>query len=185
MHNAFSLLYTKIFWKNARLIRLPFRMRGKKSFLYGKGLTTGYSCRIEIGGSLGKAKLKIGSNCIIGDYAHIVANSSVEIGDNVLLASRVFISDTSHGSYKGDEMDSPPSISPNERQLSYASVNIGNNVWIGENVCILPGVHIGNGCVVGSNSVVTRNIPDYCMAVGTPAIVIKRYSHIDKCWKIV
>ena len=141
-------------------------MRGKKSFLYGRGFTTGYSCRIEIGGSLDNMKLKIGDNCVIGDYAHIVANKSVTIGDNVLMASRVFISDTSHGSYKGDENDTPPNSSPNERVLSYAGVVVGNDVWIGENACILPGVNIGNGCIEGSNAVVTKDVPDYGVVVG-------------------
>lgn len=181
--NVISLLYTKLFWKKARLIRLPFRVRGKKSFFYGKGFTTGYSCRIEIGGSLENTKLTIGDNCVIGDYAHIVANESVAIGDNVLMASRVFISDTSHGSYKGDENDAPPDSSPNERVLFYASVAVGNNVWIGENACILPGVHIGNGCIVGSNAVVTKDVPDYSVVAGVPAFVIKHYSFIDRCWK--
>jgi acetyltransferase-like isoleucine patch superfamily enzyme len=54
-------------------------------------------------------------------------------------------------------------------------VEIGEGAWIGENVCII-GASVGKGCVIGANSVVTKNIPDYCVAVGAPAKIIKRYS---------
>lgn len=182
MYNAFSLLYTKIFWKNARLIRLPFRMRGKKAFKYEEGLTTGYSCRIEIGGDLNHDKLRIGKNCVIGDYTHIVANESVTIGNNVLMASRVFITDTTHGSYCGDDDDSPPDSAPNMRRLSFQGVTIGDNVWIGENVSILPGAYIGSGCIIGANSVVIGNVSDHSIAVGSPAVVKKRYDPQTKRW---
>ncbi|BCZ27058.1 putative lipopolysaccharide biosynthesis O-acetyl transferase WbbJ [Claveliimonas bilis] len=179
--NFFSLVYTKIFWKKARLIRLPVRIRGKKAIDFGKGFTTGYSCRIEINGNIDKKKLIIGYNCIIGDYAHIVANDSVTIGNNVLLASRVFITDSNHGMYKGLN-PSRPEEEPNRRPICYAPVAIGDNVWIGENVSIMPGVKIGNGCIIGANSVVTKQIPDNCIAAGIPARIIKKYDYEKSAW---
>lgn len=183
LKNGISLMYTRLFWKRARLIRLPVRVRGKKSMTYGTGFTTGYSCRIEMYGELEKEKLVIGENCIIGDYAHITANKKVIIGNNVLMASRVFITDTSHGQYAGKSKESRPEVPPNRRPLFFDEVIIGDNVWIGENVSILPGVLIGKGCVVGANSVVTKNLPDNTIAVGNPAKVIKKYNEELELWQ--
>ena len=165
---AYSLVLTKIFYRGARLVRRPISILGKKNFNYGKGFTTGKNCRIEIfpGGSL-----KTGKNCRIGDNVHIVASNKVVLGEECLLASHIFISDTSHGTYSGDEQDSPD-VPPNYRSLTSDSVVIGNNVWIGENVCILPGSEIGFSSIIGSNSVVTGKIPDQSIAVGGPAKVI-------------
>ncbi|WP_418793931.1 DapH/DapD/GlmU-related protein [Paenibacillus phytohabitans] len=149
---------------------------------FGTGFTTGYSCRIEMYGEVVKDKLIIGENCIIGDYAHITANKKVTIGNNVLMASRVFITDTGHGNYSNFSEKSAPLIPPNERPLYCNEVLIGDNVWIGENVSILPGVTIGNGCVIGANSVVTKNIPLNSIAVGNPARVVKQYDIVTKKW---
>lgn len=179
---ALALIYTKLFWRRARLIRLPVRIRGKKALYYGEGFTLGYSCRIEIHGELNRKKLVIGKNCIVGDYAHIAANHSMQIGDDVLMASRVYISDTSHGSYDGDGDSSPGSL-PNERPIVYKEVVIGNRVWIGENVSILPGVTIGDGVIIGANSVVTKDIPTCTIAAGCPAKVIKKWN--GKEWERV
>ena len=126
VHLFFSLLYTKLFFRGCRLIRLPARIRGKKGIVFGKGFTVGYSSRIAVGGDLKKKKLVFGQNVVIGDYCHIEANYNIKIGDNCLLASRVFITDTLHGSYGAKEEEaSIPSIPPNDRPLSYRSVSIG------------------------------------------------------------
>ncbi|MEK3901314.1 DapH/DapD/GlmU-related protein [Paenibacillus sp. FSL R7-0179] len=179
--NGIALIYTKLFWRKARLIRLPIRVRGKQCMSYGTGFTVGYSCRIEMNGVKVKAKLTIGDNCVIGDYAHIVANYKVVIGSGVLMASRVFITDTHHGNYSDKSVDSLPIVPPNKRPLHYKEVSIGNNVWLGENVSILPGVSIGDGCIIGANAVVTKNIPKNSIAAGNPAKVIKRYDlKLDK-----
>lgn len=179
----FSLLYTKIFWPRARLIRIPHRIRGKKNIKYGYGFTVGYFARIESSGKkLKKPKITIGNNVVIGDYAHIVGNSNLTIGDNVLIASRVFISDTSHGTYSGINSSHPVSH-PNERELFYKNVRIGNDVWIGENVCILPGVEIGNGSIVGAGSIVTKDIPENCICAGNPAKIIKQF--INREWEVL
>lgn len=180
--NIVALIYTKIFWKNARLIRLPIRVRGKSCMKFGKGLTTGYSCRIEMNGEKIQDKLVIGENCIIGDYIHLVANYKVRIGDNVLMASRIFISDSNHGNYSGDIDHDNPNLEPNKRHIEYKEVVIGDNVWIGENVSILAGCHIGNGCIIGANTVVTKDVPENCIIVGNPAKIIKKYDKSKKKW---
>lgn len=169
-----------MFFKRARLVRRPIYIRGKKSIVGARNLTTGRFCRFDLNGR--KETLFIGDNCEIGDNTHIVALDKVEIGDNVLIASKVFISDTSHGIYRG-ECSSSPYTSPNERKLVSKSVKIGNNVWIGENVVILSGVTIGDGCVIGANSVVTKNIESYTIAVGVPAQIVKIYDLQSQQWE--
>ena len=96
---------------------------------------------------------------------------SVSIGDGTLLAGHVYISDNSHGKYK-DENQCLPSEIPIDRVHMVAPVKIGKYVWIGEGVVVMPGVEIGDGCVIGANSVVTKNIPANSVAVGSPCKVI-------------
>ena len=177
---------SKILFKNARLIRFPFDVRGRKYIEVMKGFTTGRGCRIEAFPQAGnKVVLRIGKNFQMNDYVHITAISHVEIGDNVLLASKVYISDSSHGSYQGDENDSHPDSIPKERPLFYKEVKIKDNVWLGEHVSVLPGVTIGKGSIVGANSVVAKDIPDFCIAVGCPARIIKRFNHNTNRWERV
>lgn len=160
---AYSLLLTKITCPQARLIRRPIYIRGGESIVGAYGLTTGRFCRFDLDGKM--KTLYIGDNCELGDNVHIVALNKVEIGDNLLAASKVFISDTNHGYYKGDNIsnhDTPP----NERELVKGETYIGNNVWIGENAVVLSGSKIGDGCVIGANAVVSREIPPNSIVVG-------------------
>ena len=71
---------------------------------------------------------------------------------------------------------------PAEETSSNNTVEIGEGSWLGENVCVL-GTHIGKHCVIGANSVVTKDIPDYSVAVGIPAKVIKRFDLESKSWR--
>ncbi|WP_085830198.1 DapH/DapD/GlmU-related protein [Collinsella vaginalis] len=179
-----STIRTRLFFPGARLIRFPFYLRGKPRLRFGAGFTTGYRCRIEIIGD-GRddraVKLTLGENARLGDQVHIVSAERVRIGDNFLAASKVFISDCAHGCYTGGG-SSAPDTDPAARPLTSAPVTIGDNVWLGENVCVLPGVSIGDGSVIGSNAVVTHDIPAGCIAAGVPAQVIKRYDPATKSW---
>lgn len=176
--NIYSLIWTKIFMPQCRLIRRPSYFRGRKSLKGAKFLTTGRFCRYDLEGR--KKTLFVGDNCQFGDMTHIVALNRVSIGNNVLIASKVFISDTNHGSYAGN-VHSSPDIPPKDRDLVSSSVEIGNNVWIGENAVILPGAIIGNGSIVGANSVVSKEIPE-CSIVAGVNTVIKKYSYSEKKW---
>ena len=129
--------------------------------------------------------MHFGEDCQINDYVHIVAMENISIGNNVLMASHVFISDNSHGSYKCDFRDSDPRIPPTERAYATSPIKIGNNVWIGEGVMIMPGVTIGDGCVIGAHSIVSKSIPNNSIAVGTPAKVVKQYNFNTKHWEKV
>lgn len=116
-------------------------------------------------------KLIIKNNVSITDRCIISAANRIEIGNGCLLGRDTFITDNSHGeNISINELN----ISPHERNIfSKGPVIIGDNVWTGKNVCIMPNVKIGNGAIIGANSVVTHNIPPYSVAVGSPAKVIK------------
>lgn len=131
-----------------------------------------------------KPSIYIGNNVVIGDYCHIVGRYNLFIGDNVLIASKVFISDTSHGLYDQSNRASNPIIAPNLRKLHYKKVMIGNNVWIGENVSILPGVMIGDGSIIGANSVVTHDVMENSIVAGNPAKKIKFFDRGLNQWKV-
>jgi len=183
---ATSYIKTKIFFPKARLIRFPIVIRGKKYINLGENLTTGIGCRLEAFPLFSKEKLLVfGNNIQINDYVHISAMSKVQIGDNVLMASKIYIADNTHGVYTEGESASSPEISPIDRDYSVAEVIIENNVWIGESVSILPGVTIGSGAIIGSNSVVTKNIPPHSIAVGVPARCIKKYNFKTQNWEYI
>ena len=118
----------------------------------------------------------------MNDFVHICALDRVEIGDGCLFASHIYISDNSHGRMGGDKNDSSPEVQPDHREYITSPVIIGKNVWIGEGVIVMPGVTIGDGSIIGAHSVVSKDIPLACVAVGTPARVVKKYSFEKKCW---
>ncbi len=180
-------LRTKLLCREARLIRFPIDIRGRKNIDFGRRLTTGKYCRLEAFKTIPvtgtKKKVIFGDNVQINDYVHISSVSQVLIGDNTLIASHVYISDNSHGSYKGDENDSAPDTPPAKRRYYASPVQIGSNVWLGEGVIVMPGVKIGDGAVIGAHSIVNKNIPECCLAVGAPAKPIKRFNLSTKKWE--
>jgi len=117
--------------------------------------------------------VQIGSHCWFGYYTHITCIDKIVIGDYCLTGKWVTIADNNHGNTDFESLQIPPC----QRQLvSRGPIIIGNNVWIGDKVTILPGVRIGNGAIVAANSVVTKDIPEYSIVAGNPAKIIKSYS---------
>jgi acetyltransferase-like isoleucine patch superfamily enzyme len=182
-----DLVKTKLLLTSARLIRFPFDIRNKKYIKIGKDFTTGRYCRLEAHPQSENQQicLTIGDRVQINDSVHIVASEQVVIGHDVLIASKVFISDLNHGSYGKDDIHHSPFTLPVDRPLSSKPVIIEDRVWLGEFVCVLPGVTIGAGSIIGSMSVVTKNIPPNCIAVGSPAKVIKKFNFESNIWEIV
>jgi len=114
--------------------------------------------------------LKIGNNVSLNFDCHIACIDKIAIGNGVLIASKVFITDHFHGNSTRESLLLPP----NERPLiAKGEVVIGNNVWIGEGVAIMPGVKLGENCIVGANAVVTNSFPANSVIGGVPARLLK------------
>ena len=162
------------------------RIIGLSNIKIGRNFNAGRNLWLEAVSSHGLEKYNpliiIKDNVAINDSVHIGATNYVEIGNNVLMASKIYISDHNHGIYTGDDQ-SNPLIPPNQRIVNNdKKVIIEDDVWIGEMVSILPGVTIGKGSIIGAGSVVTRDIPKYSIVVGNPARVIKSYDFIMNKW---
>jgi acetyltransferase-like isoleucine patch superfamily enzyme len=162
------------------------RLTGLKYMRIGAKFSGGEYCKIEAisryGGQRFKPLIVIKDNVTVLDFVHIAANNYVEIGNNVLIAAKAYITDHNHGVYSG-EGQSAPSEPPGQRVLTEGkSVIIHDNVWIGEPVSVMPGVTIGEGSVIGANSVVTKDIPPFTIAVGTPARAIKKFDNSSRKW---
>lgn len=116
-------------------------------------------------------KMVIGSDVFFNRDVFISCAQSVAIGDRCVLGSNVFITDNYHGSTERESLDRM-----REKLTSPGGVKIGEGVWIGNNVCILPNAEIGDGAIIGANSVVNSKIPMHVIAAGCPA-KIKRKIH--------
>ncbi len=144
------------------------RLEGLKSVCVGTRSEFGRGLRLT---SWEHGKITIGNRCHFGDYNHITSVNSIMIGDDLLTGDNVLISDNSHGTSSADSL----TIAPIERPVvSKGPVTIGDKVWIGQNCCILGGVNIGDCAVVAANSVVTHDVPPYCVVAGAPAKVVKQ-----------
>lgn len=169
-----------VLWKVSReqMVSRWHRLRLLAHGVYvGSGTRINGACRMQFGPGVivqrlsvlnvsGTGALKIGANSRIGAGAIISAIHSVEIGENVLLADRVFIADHNH------EFRDTARPVMTQGATSPKPVRIGAGSWLGVNSCILPGVELGEHCVVGANSVVTRSFPAYSIVGGVPARVI-------------
>jgi acetyltransferase-like isoleucine patch superfamily enzyme len=114
------------------------------------------------------ASLSLGEFVFIGKGTEFDVKEKVSVGAHTVIAPGCFITDHGHGLSRLSRID--------EQSCQSQEVKIGSDVWIGANVVILPGVSIGNGAVIGASAVITKDIPDYAIAVGVPARVIRHRS---------
>lgn len=139
-------------------------------FKEGLYLTTWDTYHYEEGTQQMEPRLQIGKHCNFGAFNHITCINQVTIGNGVLTGKWVTITDNSHGTSEHDDL----TICPLCRKVtSKGPVVINDNVWIGDKATILPNVTIGEGSIVAANSVVTKNVPSYCIVGGNPARIIK------------
>ena len=125
------------------------------------GMVPGQEC-------LSSPVVSIGDRCLIGRGSGIVGHFSITIGNDVWTGHHVYITDQNHGY---EDVTRPISAQSQPER----AVSIGDGSWLGHGCVVLPGVSIGAHVVVGANSVVTKNIPDFSVAVGSPARVIRRH----------
>lgn len=162
---------------NARFQHKINKLRGLNYVTIGPGSSFGRMAVVTAwdnqDGRKYTPEIRIGKDCNFGDFIHITAINKIQIGDNLLTGRWVTITDNSHGDTQLENLTTAPI---KREWVSKGPVIIGNNVWIGDKATILPGVTIGDGAVIGANSVVTSDIPPYCVAGGNPAKIIKNLS---------
>ena len=159
----------------------PLLINEKQNISIGDNTWFRANARIETVNSWNGIKMQpfldIGQNCSFEQDLHLICGSSVEIGSDCVFSARVYISDVNH-----EYCDISKSVM--RQPLICKNVKIGDGCFVGINTSILPGVILGNHCVVGANSVVTHSFPDYSVICGSPAICIKRYDEILNIWRI-
>ena len=138
----------------------------------GSGTMIGRSITLSAGMVPGQRCLtdpvvSIGDRCLIGHGSGIVGHLRIEVGDDVWTGHNVYITDQNHGY---DDLTEPIS----RQVMPERPVAIGNGSWLGFGTVVLPGATIGEHVVIGANSVVTGEIPSYCVAAGAPARVLKQ-----------
>ncbi|MFI5451821.1 acyltransferase [Pedobacter sp. UC225_61] len=172
----YKLIFKKIGTKS--IVLSPLKIDCGKNISIGNYSLIGYKTWLAANPVTGfnDCKLEIHDGCFIGNFNHIYATRSIIIEKNVLTADKVYISDNLHD-YRNPNL---PIIK--QPVIQNNIVIIGEGSWIGENACIM-GVTIGKNCVIGANSVVTKNIPSYCIVVGAPAKIIKKYNFESATWE--
>jgi acetyltransferase-like isoleucine patch superfamily enzyme len=185
LYSFYWLFKTQVFYRprlgslapRSRIIR-PLKLQNLQNIFIGRNVTINkhtWLLTLKLDEKK-NPKMIIGDDAEIGHFNHITCVDYVEIGAKVLTADGVFISDNSHG------YDDPKIPIIDQPIVSKSPVIIGVGSWLGENVSVLS-CRIGRNCVIGANSVVNRDIPDFCIAAGVPARVIKRYDWELKEWK--
>lgn len=160
-------------------------MRGLKHISIGKNFRAGPGLWLEAVTIYREQnfspRIVIGDRVCASHHVHIAAANYVEIGDNCLFGSRVLITDHSHGRYSilHDSPEVPPALRPLDNAHR---VVIGRNVWLGDGVVVMPDVTIGEGAIIGANSVVTKDIPPFTAAAGAPASIRKQFDFSANEW---
>ncbi len=180
------IYYSTIYW----YYKLIFGKLGRKCVIKSTGLRLEYPSNIFLGSKvfvgayswlaatphiISNPKLILSDGVSLGRYNQIYSTTSITIEENVLTADRVFISDSAHNSQNINLAIMFQNIT------SKGGITIGAGTWIGINACII-GASVGKNCVIGANSVITKNIPDYCIVGGNPAIIIKRFDLDSRMW---
>lgn len=119
--------------------------------------------------------IHICEGCSIQQNLHLTCANSIYIGENTAIAANVTITDINH---PYEDINIPIEF----QDIEVKDVRIESDCKIYNNVVILPGVHIGKHVIIGANSVVNRNVPDYSVVVGNPARIIKRFDFKSKQW---
>jgi acetyltransferase-like isoleucine patch superfamily enzyme len=161
-------------WKPTTIFNERFITIGKDTLIgpeisLSAGMVPGQEC-------ITYPVVSIGDRCLIGRGSGIVGHFSIEIGNDVWTGHNVYITDQNHGY---EDVTRPIS----QQSQPERAVKIGDGSWLGYGSVVLPGVTIGRHVVIGANSVVTHDIPDFSVAVGAPAKVIKTFA--DGQWQTV
>ena len=187
-NSLFYLFFSQTFYRllmfqfgsKSRIIK-PLLILNYKHISVGNNVLIRNGARIEVVDPQNEVVIKIGNNVNIEQNVHIVARYLVQIGNNVTITGGCSIVDVIH---PYDDINSNQKIGDRISEGFYP-VYIGDDSFIGYGTHISPNVNIGKNCIIGANSVVTKDVPDYCVVAGAPARIIKRYCHESQSWKKV
>lgn len=164
----------------ASLVKWPRRLQGRQFIRIGKEsqvLSNSFMLAVsEYEGQHYRPSILIGDNVYIGRYSYLVACDEIRIDSGCVLSEHVYISDLNHG------YDPHGGLIMKQAIECKGPVRIGSNCFLGYRTTVTPGVTLGEWCVVGANSVVTRSFPAYSMIAGAPARLIKVYSQELQQW---
>ena len=157
----------------------PLRIIGGGKIYIGDNVNILNEARLETITDFGEekynGKLVIGSGTSIEQNCHIIAADELVIGERCMFSAYIYIADCNHHYAIGQDI--------HKTGLEIKKTKIGDDVFIGIGAKIMPGVTIGNNCIIGANSVVTKAIPDYCIAAGIPAKIIKKFNFQTSNWE--
>jgi acetyltransferase-like isoleucine patch superfamily enzyme len=142
--------------------KIYIRMRKNGRIVLGDGVRTGTEVWLV---TANDAEINVGENSILNSYNILNGGHGLKIGTNCIFGGFVYINTSDHGFRKGELIQ--------KQGFFGAPVEIGDDVWLGGHVFINKGLKIGNGAVIGAGAIVTKNIPEYSIAVGNPAEVIR------------
>ncbi len=157
------------FGKGSRIEEPVLVLSNPAGIWIGDNVTIGSYAVLEANAPHGRRVLSIGNDTYIGYFARVTAATEVRIGAHVLISDRVYVSDTGHN-YE----DTTTWIS-HQGLRSGRHVEICDGAWIGIGAVIVGNVRVGIGAVVGANSLVQTDVPDYSVVVGNPARVVRHY----------
>ena len=162
------------------ILQHPRRLCGRASIQIGKDtLVLAHSSLLAITEENGRSyrpSIQIGDGVYIGKHVYLTAIQGITLSDGCVLSEHVYITDLSHGF---DPLSGPIMT---QRLESKGPIWIGPNCFLGYRAAVMPGVTLGEWCIVGANSVVTRSFPAYSMIAGSPARLLKVYSHTLQQW---
>lgn len=170
--NTYSLFHKHQFARigERSYIYHPLFLSGVKYISLGNDVGIWHNARIEVidewNGQHFEPRLSIGDNVLIGQDLHLTLANRIEIEDDVVCSGRVTITDISH-------ITDDSTLPVLDQGIITKPVRICKGAFIGINVVVLPGVTIGKHAIIGSSSVVTKDVPDYATVVGAPARIIK------------
>lgn len=172
---ALRALIYKPFFKhigNMTYIGKPCFIEGRKRISIGNRTRIFPGIRIE---AIGSGEISIGDNCAIEQNVHITSGGGLSIGDDVTILGNVCITNIDHEYQNIDQ-----SVLEQNNIVSHTS--IGQGSFLGYGSIIQAGTQLGKHCIVGANSVIRGEFPDYCVIVGSPGRIVKRYNASLKEW---
>ena len=197
MSTNVNLEDAKLFWHKWRWYgratrplaraQLTYELAARRCYargvMYGDALAMLREGRLELGEHVmfeagvwltGTGRIRIGGGSFLNLGVMVAAQDRVEIGEHCMFANGCFITDADH------RFDDPGKPVPWQGFTSQGPTIVGDNVWCGANVVITSGVTVGERCVIGANSVVTRDLPPRSIAVGAPARVIRAVEYPER-----